>query len=58
MADGVVRGEGWAAVPDLEALGEGSGFRKLRRQLDVTEFGVNVITIPPGYATGGHYHER
>jgi mannose-6-phosphate isomerase-like protein (cupin superfamily) len=24
----------------------------------VTEFGVNVITIPPGYATGGHYHER
>jgi mannose-6-phosphate isomerase-like protein (cupin superfamily) len=58
MADGVVKGEGWAAAPDLDAMGEGYGFRKLRRELDVTEFGVNVITIPPGYSTGGHYHER
>jgi len=33
-------------------------FAKLRRELDVTEFGVNVITIPPGYSTGGHFHER
>jgi mannose-6-phosphate isomerase-like protein (cupin superfamily) len=55
---GVVRGDGWAVAPDLDALGEGYGFRKLRRELDVTEFGVNVITIPPGYATGGHLHER
>ena len=54
----VTRGDGWAVAPDLDSMGEGYGFRKLRRELDVTEFGVNVITIPPGYATGGHYHER
>ena len=54
----VSRGDGWAVAPDLDSIGEGYGFRKLRRELDVTEFGVNVITIPPGYSTGGHYHER
>ena len=54
----VIRGDGWAVAPDLDSMGEGYGFRKLRRELDVTEFGVNVITIPPGYSTGGHYHER
>lgn len=42
----------------MDALGEGYGFRNLRRELDVTEFGVNAITIPLGYATGGRYHER
>lgn len=26
--------------------------------LGVTEFGVNLLTIPPGYETGRHYHER
>ena len=24
----------------------------------MTEFGVNVITIPPGYESGRHMHER
>ena len=51
----VIRGDGWAVAPDLDSMGEGYGFRKLRRELDVTEFGVNVITIPPGYSTGGHF---
>ena len=54
----VTRGDGWSVAPDLDSIGEGYGFRKLRRELDVTEFGVNVITLPPGYNTGGHYHER
>ncbi len=54
----VTRGDGWAVAPDLDSLGDGYGFRKVRRELDVTEFGVNVITLPPGYDTGGHYHER
>ena len=54
----VNRGDGWAVAPDLDSLGEGYGFRKVRRELDVTEFGVNVITLPPGYDTGAHYHER
>ena len=58
MADEVVRGEGYSVAPSLDALGHGYGFRKLRRELDVTEFGVNVITLPPGYASGSHYHDE
>lgn len=53
----VTRGDGYALAPDLDALGEGYGFRKLRKGLGVTAFGVNVIVIPPGYATGSHYHD-
>ncbi|MBA2545969.1 MAG: cupin domain-containing protein, partial [Solirubrobacterales bacterium] len=43
---------------DLDALGDGYGFRKLRKELGVTAFGVNVITIPPGYETGSHFHDE
>jgi uncharacterized cupin superfamily protein len=57
-SDGVVRGKGWAVATDAEAIGEGYGFRKVRKVLGVTEFGVNLITIPPGFETGRHYHER
>ncbi|MSO40461.1 MAG: cupin domain-containing protein [Solirubrobacterales bacterium] len=53
----VAAGDGYAVSPDLNAVGEGYGFRKLRRELGVTEFGVNVITIPPGYETGRHFHD-
>jgi hypothetical protein len=41
----VTRGGGWAVAPDLDAMGDGYGFRKLRRELEVTKFGVNVIPI-------------
>jgi mannose-6-phosphate isomerase-like protein (cupin superfamily) len=54
----VVEGEGYALAPDLDALGEGYGFRKVRRGLGVTAFGVNAIVLPPGYETGRHFHER
>lgn len=53
----VIAGEGYAVAPDLDALGEGYGFRKLRKGLGVTAFGVNVISMPPGYETGSHYHD-
>ncbi len=49
-------GEGYA-VGDLDALGEGPGFRKVRKGLGVTAFGVNAIVMPPGYQTGRHYHD-
>lgn len=49
---------GYAVAPDLDAIGEGYGFRKVRKQLGVTEFGVNVIVLPPGYETGAHLHDR
>ena len=54
----MVKGEGYSVAADLYAFGEGYGFRKLRRELDVTEFGVNVITVPPSYASGSHYHDE
>jgi mannose-6-phosphate isomerase-like protein (cupin superfamily) len=54
----VVEGDGYALAPDLDALGEGYGFRKVRRELGVTAFGVNAIVLPPGYETGRHFHEE
>jgi quercetin dioxygenase-like cupin family protein len=53
----VVEGEGFA-VANVGALADGPGFRKVRRALGVTAFGVNAIEIPPGYETGRHYHEE
>src|SRR5829696_6067640 len=53
----VVEGDGYA-VANVDALADGPGFRKVRRALGVTAFGVNAIEIPPGYETGRHYHER
>jgi quercetin dioxygenase-like cupin family protein len=52
----VTVGEGYA-VAQLEDLGHGPGFRKVRQGLGVTAFGVNVIVLPPGLETGAHYHE-
>jgi mannose-6-phosphate isomerase-like protein (cupin superfamily) len=50
-------GEGYA-VGHLDDLGEGYGFRKVRKGLGVTAFGVNAIVMPPGYASGFHFHEE
>ena len=61
MADeqgtGVVEGEGYA-VANISDLGEGWGFRKVRKGLGVTAFGVNAIVVPPSYETGRHYHDE
>jgi mannose-6-phosphate isomerase-like protein (cupin superfamily) len=53
----VTVGEGYA-VGDLDALGEGPGFRKVRKGLGVTAFGVNAIVMPAGYESGFHYHDE
>ena len=53
----VQRGDGWSAA-NLDDLGEGPGFRKVRKELGVEAFGVNAIVLPAGYATKRHYHER
>jgi mannose-6-phosphate isomerase-like protein (cupin superfamily) len=52
-----IEGSGFA-VANLEGIGEGYGFRKIRRALGVEAFGVNAIVLPPGYDTGRHYHDR
>jgi quercetin dioxygenase-like cupin family protein len=53
----VVEGDGYA-VANVEALGEGPGFRKVRRALGVTAFGVNAIELPENYETGRHFHDE
>jgi mannose-6-phosphate isomerase-like protein (cupin superfamily) len=53
----VVQGDGYA-VANVDALAEGPGFRKVRRELGVTAFGVNAIELPPDYETGRHYHDE
>jgi len=52
-----IMGDGYA-VARLEDLGEGPGFRKIRRELGVTAFGVNAIVLPPSYETGSHMHDE
>jgi uncharacterized cupin superfamily protein len=54
---GVITGEGYA-VAHLEDLGDGPGFRKVRKALGVTAFGVNAIVLPAGIETGSHYHDE
>jgi len=50
-------GEGYA-VGHLDALGDGPGFRKVRKGLDVAAFGVNAIVMPPGIESGFHFHDE
>jgi len=52
----VTKGDGYA-IANLDDIGEGAGFRKVRRELDVAEFGVNAIVMPPGIESGFHFHD-
>ena len=52
-----IKGDGYA-VSALERMGDGYGFRKIRRELGVTAFGINALVLPPGYSTGEHYHDE
>jgi mannose-6-phosphate isomerase-like protein (cupin superfamily) len=45
------------AISSLDELGEGYGFRKVRKPLGVTAFGVNALVMPPGYEGFLHYHD-
>jgi mannose-6-phosphate isomerase-like protein (cupin superfamily) len=54
--NGVISGDGYA-IGHLDGLGSGPGFRKVRRALGVTAFGVNAIVLPAQMETGFHYHE-
>jgi uncharacterized cupin superfamily protein len=53
----ITTGDGWAAG-GIDAMGAGWGFRKVRKALGVTAFGVNAVVLPPGYQTHRHRHER
>jgi mannose-6-phosphate isomerase-like protein (cupin superfamily) len=41
----------------IDELGQGYGFRSVRRALGVTAFGVSAIVMPPGYDGFLHYHD-
>jgi mannose-6-phosphate isomerase-like protein (cupin superfamily) len=53
----VTQGDGYAAA-NVDELGDGPGFRKVRRALGVTAFGINAIVLPAGIATGTHWHDE
>jgi mannose-6-phosphate isomerase-like protein (cupin superfamily) len=41
----------------IDDLGEGEGFRSVRRALGVTAFGVNAIVAAPGFVGFHHFHD-
>jgi uncharacterized cupin superfamily protein len=41
----------------LDELGDDYGFRKVRRALGVTAFGVNALVLPPGFPGFHHWHD-
>jgi mannose-6-phosphate isomerase-like protein (cupin superfamily) len=53
----VIAGDGYA-VANVDGIGEPYGFRKIRRELGVTAFGINAISMPPGYESGRHFHDQ
>jgi mannose-6-phosphate isomerase-like protein (cupin superfamily) len=44
------------AFGSLDGLGDGPGFRKVRRALGVKAFGVNGVVMPPGFDGFEHFH--
>lgn len=53
----VMQGDGYS-VANLDDLGDGPGFRKIRRDLGVEEFGINAIVMPTGIESEFHFHDR
>ena len=45
------------AFGSIDELGGGPGFKKVRRALGVTAFGVNAVVFPPAYEGFEHYHD-
>lgn len=46
------------AKANIDELGEGYGFRKVRQALGVSAFGVNALVYPPGADGVLHYHDE
>ena len=45
------------SIATLDDLGEGYGFRKVRKALNVTAFGVNGLVFPPRHEGPNHFHD-
>ena len=46
------------AKGSIDEMGEGPGFRRIRRELGVTAFGVNALIYPAGQEGFLHYHDE
>jgi mannose-6-phosphate isomerase-like protein (cupin superfamily) len=46
------------AKGSIDEMGEGPGFRKVRRHLGVQAFGVNAVVYAPRYEGFMHYHDE
>jgi quercetin dioxygenase-like cupin family protein len=53
----ITKGDGYA-VGHIDDMGDRYGFRKVRRSLEVTAFGVNALVLPPNYDAGRHFHDE
>jgi mannose-6-phosphate isomerase-like protein (cupin superfamily) len=53
----ITKGDGYA-IGHIDDMGDHYGFRKVRRALDVTAFGVNALVLPPNYDAGRHFHDE
>jgi quercetin dioxygenase-like cupin family protein len=53
----IAQGDGYA-VGHIDDMGDPYGFRKVRRSLGVTAFGVNALVLPAGYDAGRHFHDE
>jgi uncharacterized cupin superfamily protein len=53
----ITKGDGYA-VGHIDDMGDPYGFRKVRRTLEVTAFGVNALVLPPKYDAGRHFHDE
>ena len=53
----ITKGDGYA-IGHIDGMGDRYGFRKVRRALDVTAFGVNALVLPPNYDAGRHFHDE
>src|SRR5262245_65756189 len=45
------------AYGSLDELGDGYGFRRIRKALGVSAFGVNALVMAPGFDGFLHYHD-
>jgi mannose-6-phosphate isomerase-like protein (cupin superfamily) len=50
-------GDASYAFGSIDEMGDGV-FRKVRQELGVTAFGVNVLVLAPGVVSRPHYHEE
>jgi mannose-6-phosphate isomerase-like protein (cupin superfamily) len=46
------------AKGSIDEMGDGPGFRRIRRELGVKAFGVNALIYPPGQEGFLHYHDE